>query len=114
VCPDCESTDIIDRGDELYSRPADFFRCRACNCYWMLPKHADEPATHVILGARNVSADIARGEKPPFHRVCLICEGRGDLLESLTAFSGVSYYRCQRCLHVWIHRSRAADVDKAS
>ena len=50
-CPECGgSRDIVDLADVLYSPKVDFFRCRACGCWWMVPKGADEPATRAVLG----------------------------------------------------------------
>jgi hypothetical protein len=40
----------VDLQDVLYSSRVDFFRCRACLCWWMVPKGADEPATRIVLG----------------------------------------------------------------
>jgi hypothetical protein len=49
-CPECDGDAVVDLSDLLYSPRADYFRCRACGCWWMVPKHADEPATRVVLG----------------------------------------------------------------
>ena len=48
-CPECDADDVVDLQDILYSSRVDFFRCRACLCWWMVPKDADEPATRVVL-----------------------------------------------------------------
>ena len=49
-CPSCGQSAIVDLQDVLYSSRVDFFRCRACLCWWMVPKGADEPATRIVLG----------------------------------------------------------------
>src|SRR5262245_30236368 len=49
-CPDCGGANVLDLADILYSPRVDYFRCRTCNCWWMVPKHADEPATRIVLG----------------------------------------------------------------
>ena len=48
-CPDCGSPTIVDLADLLYSARVDYFRCRSCGCWWMLPKNADQPATRIVL-----------------------------------------------------------------
>ncbi len=57
-CPECGGSDVLDLGDVLWSRNVDFFRCRACFCWWMVPKGEDEPATRVILGNPNTVAKV--------------------------------------------------------
>ena len=59
TCPecDCEGAAVIDLADLLYSPRVDYFRCRACGCWWMVPKHANEPATRIVLGNPNSSAN---------------------------------------------------------
>jgi hypothetical protein len=52
-CPECDGPDVVDLADLLYSPTVDYFRCRVCGCWWMVPKGADEPATRVILGNPN-------------------------------------------------------------
>ncbi len=49
-CPECDSVDVVDLADILYSSRVDFFRCATCLCWWMLPKNGDEPVTRMILG----------------------------------------------------------------
>jgi hypothetical protein len=49
-CPSCGQPAIVDLQDVLYSSRVDFFRCRTCLCWWMVPKGADEPATRIVLG----------------------------------------------------------------
>jgi hypothetical protein len=51
-CPECDASSIVDLQDILYSSRVDFFRCRACLCWWMVPKGVDEPATRIVLGDR--------------------------------------------------------------
>jgi len=49
-CPECDASSVVDLQDILYSVRVDFFRCRSCLCWWMVPKSADEPATRIVLG----------------------------------------------------------------
>jgi len=49
TCPECESPTAVDLADLLHSPYVDFFRCRACRFWWMLPKGKDGPATRVIF-----------------------------------------------------------------
>jgi hypothetical protein len=53
-CPECDGLDVVDLADILYSPRVDYFRCRACGCWWMVPKDAVESGSRVILG--NVSS----------------------------------------------------------
>jgi hypothetical protein len=55
ICPECKGygDNVVDLADLLYSPVADYLRCRACGCWWMIPKHADEPATCIVLGNPN-------------------------------------------------------------
>ena len=48
-CPQCNSLDVVDLADLLYSRNLDYFRCHACSGWWSVPKGADEPATAGVL-----------------------------------------------------------------
>jgi hypothetical protein len=57
-CPECDGHDVVDLSDVLWSRHVDFFRCRACFCWWMVPKDQDEPATRVILGNPNTATKV--------------------------------------------------------
>jgi hypothetical protein len=52
TCPECggNGPDVVDLADLLYSPRVDYFKCRACGCWWMVPKDADEPATRIVLG----------------------------------------------------------------
>jgi hypothetical protein len=52
TCPECNGggPNVVDLADLLYSPRFDYFRCRACGCWWMVPKDADEPATRIVLG----------------------------------------------------------------
>ena len=49
-CPECDGSNVLDLADLLYSSGVDYFRCRACGCWWMVPKGAEEPATRIVLG----------------------------------------------------------------
>jgi hypothetical protein len=57
TCPDCGGSPVVDLADLLYSPRADYFRCRACGCWWLIPKGADEPATRIIFGNTNARAE---------------------------------------------------------
>jgi hypothetical protein len=63
TCPECGDggSAVVDLQDILYSPRVDFFRCRSCLCWWMVPKGEDEPATLVILG--NPAAAMAVSKK---------------------------------------------------
>ena len=50
ACPECDGLNVVDLADLLYSARVDYFRCRSCGCWWMVPKGANEPATRVVLG----------------------------------------------------------------
>jgi hypothetical protein len=49
-CPECHGPEVVDLADLLYSANVDYFRCRSCGCWWMVPKGTDDPATHLIFG----------------------------------------------------------------
>ena len=57
MCPECraEGPNVVDLADLLYAPSVDYFRCRACGCWWMVRKDADEPATRIVLGNPNAS-----------------------------------------------------------
>ena len=59
-CPECDGFGVVDLQDILWSRTVDYFRCRACLCWWMVPKGQDEPATRIILGHPNISTTVQR------------------------------------------------------
>jgi hypothetical protein len=52
TCPECggKGPNVVDLADLLYSPRVDYFRCRACGCWWMVPKDADEPAKRICSG----------------------------------------------------------------
>jgi hypothetical protein len=54
-CPECNRGPVVDLADLLYSPRVNYFRCRACGCWWMVPKEANEPATksRILLGNPN-------------------------------------------------------------
>ena len=60
LCPECDAPDVVDLADLLYSASADYFRCRSCGCWWMVPKGANEPATRIILGNPNSTVNAKR------------------------------------------------------
>ena len=84
----------------------------------MVPKGEDEPVTRVILGNRQNDPNRAA---PPF-RPCPKCNGRADLLEQMSLFATVNYYRCEQCLEMSMHEkgadssagNAAAEDDRAS
>lgn len=49
-CPHCEGPSVVDLADILYSPDSDYFRCRDCGAWWILPKGEDQPARQVVLG----------------------------------------------------------------
>ena len=53
ACPECNATVVVDLQDILFSPRVDYFRCRVCLCWWMVPKGADEPATRIVMGDPN-------------------------------------------------------------
>jgi hypothetical protein len=59
-CPECDGLNVVDLGDLLYSPRVDYFRCRGCGCWWMVPKHAEEPATRIILGNPNATVNARK------------------------------------------------------
>jgi DNA-directed RNA polymerase subunit RPC12/RpoP len=51
-CPECHSsTSVVDLADLLHSPTSDYFRCRECGSWWIVPKGTDEPATALVLGS---------------------------------------------------------------
>jgi hypothetical protein len=60
TCPECDGKGptVVDLADLLYSPKSDYFRCRACGCWWMVPKHADEPSTRIVLGNPKASVIV--------------------------------------------------------
>jgi hypothetical protein len=43
-CPDCYGTDeVIDLADLITSATVDYFRCRTCGSWWLVPKGEDRP-----------------------------------------------------------------------
>jgi hypothetical protein len=57
TCPGCTANDsnVVDLADLLFSVKFDYFRCRACGCWWMVPKGADGPAMLIAVAAPNAS-----------------------------------------------------------
>jgi len=37
-CPQCNSLDVVDLADILYSKNVDFFRCHECSGWWSVPR----------------------------------------------------------------------------
>jgi hypothetical protein len=59
-CPECSGPDVVDLRDDFYSLNVDYFRCRSCRCWWMVPKGVDEPATRILFGDARSSADTKK------------------------------------------------------
>jgi hypothetical protein len=61
-CPECddEGPNVVDLADLLYSPRVDYFKCRACGCWWTVPKDPDEPVTRVVIGHPDISLDSKR------------------------------------------------------
>jgi len=49
-CPECLGPCVVDLADLLYSPTVDYFRCRACGCWWIVPKGTDDPDTRMVYG----------------------------------------------------------------
>lgn len=61
-CPECRASQVLDLNQILYSSRADYFRCRACDCWWIVPKGKDGPATRMKFGkARTDRSDTQVG-----------------------------------------------------
>jgi hypothetical protein len=48
---------VVDLADVVFSPWVDYFRCRACGCWWLLPKHANDPASRIVLVNPNSSVN---------------------------------------------------------
>ena len=59
-CPEChgDGSNVVDLEELFFSPRVDFFRCRACLCWWMVPKGKDGPATRVIMGGGKANSAI--------------------------------------------------------
>lgn len=57
-CPDCKDHggNVVDLANLLRSERVDYFRCRACGCWWIVPKGAHGPATRAVFGSPEASA----------------------------------------------------------
>ena len=55
-CPECHDPAVVDLQDLLYSPRVDYFRCRSCGCWWLVPKGDDGPATRATFGNKEISA----------------------------------------------------------
>ena len=102
ACPDCHSENILDLRTFLRSPGYDYFRCNTCNCWWMVPRDADAPATRVILGNPKLAANVPGS--PP-RRVCPKCGSQANMLDDMSLFARVDYYRCARCQHLFAHEA---------
>jgi hypothetical protein len=61
-CPDCGGVGpevVVDLADLLYSSRVDYFRCRACGCWWLVQKGEEGPATRAVIG-KPVAAALAK------------------------------------------------------
>jgi hypothetical protein len=59
-CPECDGSNVADLRDLLHSPRVDYFRCRTCGCWWMVPKYAEEPATRIVLGNPNSAVNAKK------------------------------------------------------
>jgi len=61
-CPECngDGSNVVNLEDLLYSPRVDFFRCRACFCWWMVPKGEEGPPTRLILGNRTSAVEAKK------------------------------------------------------
>ena len=56
-CPECGGPNILELHEvNRTSSTSDYFRCRSCGCWWLVPRGKDGPATRMILGYLNTSA----------------------------------------------------------
>ena len=58
TCPECKSPTAVEIADLLNSPLVDFFRCSTCFNWWMVPKGKDGPATRVIFGDPDWTANV--------------------------------------------------------
>jgi hypothetical protein len=49
-CPQCHAADTVDLDGRLHSDKVEYFRCRVCDCWWMVPRGQDGPATRIVFG----------------------------------------------------------------
>ena len=49
-CPECYGPDVVDLAELLFSATAYYYRCRACGCWWVIPKDAADPAKPIVIG----------------------------------------------------------------
>lgn len=47
-CPECSHADALALDDILSSSTHDYFRCKQCGTWWIVPKGQERPAT--IIG----------------------------------------------------------------
>ena len=60
-CPGCQDeAQVVDLRDLLYSPQVDYFRCRACGCWWIVSKGEDWPATRLVSGNWDSSVSTQR------------------------------------------------------
>src|SRR4029450_7929359 len=56
-CPQCGASDTTDLDGRLHSERVDYFRCRVCDCWWMVPKGQDGPATRIVFAKPGTSGN---------------------------------------------------------
>ena len=56
-CPECHGPAVVDLAALLYSPRVDYFLCRECGCWWLVPKGADGPATRAVFGNEDAAAE---------------------------------------------------------
>lgn len=54
-CPQCRATEVVDLRDVLHSPRAEYFRCRVCDCWWLVPVGKNGPATRLVFGEPNAA-----------------------------------------------------------
>ena len=62
-CQECHATDVMSLADVLSSDRIDYFRCRACDCWWMVPKGKDGPATRAMFGHPDDASSFRENDK---------------------------------------------------
>src|SRR6185369_1593427 len=60
-CPQCGASDTTDLDGRLHSERVDYFRCRVCDCWWMVPKGQDGPATRIVFDKPGTSVNPQKG-----------------------------------------------------
>jgi hypothetical protein len=48
--PECRAFEVLDLNHIFYSSRVDYFRCGACDCWWVVPKGKVSPAIRMKFG----------------------------------------------------------------